>query len=144
MVCFLRNLHTKALVSAEKVSESENCELASIPAEISHVKFRLICKFVILRHDKILFTDYAKLTSRKSSKASSKKSAKSFLAKKSAKLPELSRAAVGPGTILFNSFYKSYTLMLFSHPPHLAPPSPPPPPSSFNSTSKEPPPHQAS
>ncbi len=35
----------------------------------------------------------------KSSKASSKKSAKSFLAKKSAKLTELSRAAVGLGLI---------------------------------------------
>ncbi len=37
---------------------------------------------------------------RKSSKASSKKSAKSFLAKKSAKLTELSRAAVGLGAFI--------------------------------------------
>jgi hypothetical protein len=56
-----------------------------------------ICKFVILRYDKILHTEYAKPTARKSSKGSSKKSAKSFLAKKSAKVTELSRAAVGLG-----------------------------------------------
>ncbi len=51
-------------------------------------------KFVIIRYDKILNTKYPKPTARKSSKVSSKKFAKSFLAKKSAKLTELSRAAV--------------------------------------------------
>ncbi len=43
-----------------------------------------IGKFVILRYDKILQTECAKPLARKSSKASSKKSAKSILAKKSA------------------------------------------------------------
>ncbi len=51
-----------------------------------------ILKFVILRYDEILHTEYAKPTAIKSSIASSEKFAKSFLAKKSAKLPELSRA----------------------------------------------------
>jgi hypothetical protein len=62
-----------------------------------------IGKFVILRYDKILFTEHAKPQRRENlAKASSKKSAKSFLAKKSAKLPELSRAAVGPALIETN------------------------------------------
>ncbi len=53
--------------------------------------------FVILRYDKILFTECAKPTARKSSKSFKKKSAKSILAKKSVKLPDFSRPAVGLG-----------------------------------------------
>jgi hypothetical protein len=63
----------------------------------------------MLRYDKMLFTVYPKPTARKSSKALSKKSAKSFPAKKSAKLPELSRAAVGLGLLyLFDYLYLTY------------------------------------
>jgi hypothetical protein len=65
-------------------------------ANILHFRNALLIhgefKFNVVR------TECAKPTARKSSKASRKKSAKSFLAKKSAKLTELSRAAVGLGT----------------------------------------------
>jgi hypothetical protein len=58
----------------------------AVPHECTVKKRKEIGKFVILRYDKILHTEYAKPTARKSSKASSKKSGKSLLAKKSAKL----------------------------------------------------------
>ncbi len=83
------------VVSVRDVSDSNQhliCELLSTVYqneqvnETNRFSVRTIGKFVILRYDKILHTECAKPLARKSSKASSKKSAKSFLAKKSAKL----------------------------------------------------------
>ncbi len=68
--------------------------------------FLAIGKFVILWYDKILHTVYAKPTARKSSKASSKKSAKSFLAKKSAKLPKLSPGLYSHSVLVKGFFHK--------------------------------------
>jgi hypothetical protein len=63
-------------------------------------KLSVIVKFVILRHDTNSSQNAQNYLRENPAKVSRRKSAKSFLAKKSAKLRELSRAAEGLGSFI--------------------------------------------